>query len=242
MSVNLPPRGVWVETVILFSNLAPVVRDTYIQLRAIAFGQSVIPALRIDEFSSITGKSESSVYGHMAALRTKGALRWRTSRDGTIMVEFCELSAFSENLETPVNVNSLILNIDSSLPEGGPGEDLIDSRNLENVSENLETGIVTEKDCESIFREVTGLITFPPLRQSKDIEIIRKMVKELTREITIERMKAAWNAWKQGKRKDNGRNYSLTNTAWLDYALVGEVPGGINISSAKRSGDGSINV
>jgi hypothetical protein len=40
------------------------------------------------QLTSLTGKSQSTLYGHMTLLRSRGALRWRPSAQGTIIVNF----------------------------------------------------------------------------------------------------------------------------------------------------------
>jgi hypothetical protein len=42
---------------------------------------------------------------------------------------------------------------------------------------------------------------------------------------TLVRMKSAYNAWLTQHTK-NGRQYSRTNLAWINYAVAGELPGG----------------
>ena len=85
----LPPRGIYIPTTILYNReLSPTVIHTWIQLRGLAWGQDETPELSILQLSELTGKSRSTIFGHMALLRQWGALRWRSSDDGTLIVTF----------------------------------------------------------------------------------------------------------------------------------------------------------
>jgi hypothetical protein len=85
----LPPRGIHVPTTIVFhKDLSPTVIHTWIQLRALAWGQDETPQLSILQLSKLTGKSRSTIFGHLALLRQWGALRWRSSDEGTFIVSF----------------------------------------------------------------------------------------------------------------------------------------------------------
>jgi hypothetical protein len=96
----LPPRGVFVPTSILYDlELSATVRDTWAQLRGLAWGQNETPELSPAQITSISGKSQSVVYGHLAMLRAKGALRWRSSRHGTLIFTFYDSQGFSGNQE-----------------------------------------------------------------------------------------------------------------------------------------------
>jgi hypothetical protein len=83
--------------------------------------------------------------------------------------------------------------------------------------------LIDAQDAARIFRTVTRLATFPSGSMDKNIDAICSMVFEYGEDETIRRMKAAFIGW-MGKRGKNGRPYSKTNTAWIDYALANEVP------------------
>jgi hypothetical protein len=101
----LPPRGVFVPASILYDkSITSAVRDTWIQLRGLAYGQLETPSLSFPQLSEILDKSQSTLYGHMTILRARDALRWRSARDGTFIVSFPEAIdgiQDSENLEKP---------------------------------------------------------------------------------------------------------------------------------------------
>ena len=85
----LPPRGIFVPTEMIYhKEFSPTVIHTWIQLRALAWGHDETPQINILQLSELTGKSRSTIFGHMALLRSWGALRWRSSDLGTIIVTF----------------------------------------------------------------------------------------------------------------------------------------------------------
>jgi hypothetical protein len=87
----IPPRGVFVPSKIIFDLelLAPV-RDTAVQIIALAWGKNETPPVSFQELATLTGKSIPTLYVHMGVLRDKGALRWRTSGTATIIVELLD--------------------------------------------------------------------------------------------------------------------------------------------------------
>ena len=66
----------------------PSVVYTWIQLRGLAWDREETPAISMPQLSDLTGKSQSTLYGHMALLRSWGALRMRPSVKGTFIVSF----------------------------------------------------------------------------------------------------------------------------------------------------------
>jgi len=113
----IPPRGVFVPSGLLFDHdrpksewLHPVVRDTAIQIMALAWGKNETPPISFDELSKLTGKSMPTLYAHMGLLRDRGALRWRPSGTSTIIVELLDGTGVSENLEMPDPLNHSELN------------------------------------------------------------------------------------------------------------------------------------
>ncbi len=78
------------------------------------------------------------------------------------------------------------------------------------------------EDAIALFRKVTGIVMIPPARADKDIEIITAMMREYGEQETEQRMRTAWTWWGTCRGKD-GRPYHRTNTAWIDFALSGEL-------------------
>jgi len=252
----LPPRGLFVKTEMIFDlDIPAALLVTWIRLRALAYGQQETPPVSIKQLAELFGMSTPSVYGHMAALRRKGALRWRSSECGTIIVSFDSGDTDITNqgeilnykkLESPVNIN--LLNPLKALSSKRHSLTLNESTGGQ--SENLETGEVgsknleshTTKDAASVFCEVTGMMIMPANeRRAHDIEAILAMLRKHGRELTVDKLRAAFTAWKSKRRKDNGLSYSSLNTAWIDYAMADELPGGIQ-SAAQINSDGSLNV
>ena len=87
----LPPKGIFVPTSMIYnSNLAPSLLQTWLQLRGLAWGRDVTPPFSIHEITAVTGKSQSTIYGHMSQLRRISALSWRSTGQGKLIVSFIE--------------------------------------------------------------------------------------------------------------------------------------------------------
>jgi len=89
-----PPRGVFISTTILFdSALTPTLRDTLLQLYALAWGSDgqFTPPVSIPQLVQLTGKSERSLYAHLTALRNfHSALRLQGAGSGLFVIHFAE--------------------------------------------------------------------------------------------------------------------------------------------------------
>ncbi len=85
----LPQHGINVPTPLIYSAAlsAPVLR-TWMQLRGLAWEKLQTPQFPMLDFARFVSKSPSTIYGHMAILRSLGALRWRSYRNGTLTVSF----------------------------------------------------------------------------------------------------------------------------------------------------------
>lgn len=86
-----PPRGIFLPTPVVFHpDLPPGVKDTLIQLMALAWGskkEHLTPPLSFSLLAELTGKSVRTLYGHLAELRDLyGALRLLRTGDGTFRV------------------------------------------------------------------------------------------------------------------------------------------------------------
>lgn len=99
----LPPRGISAPTQLLYDKaLPPVVRDTWLRLRGLAWGREETPALSMDQISELLGMSRSTLYGHMLLLRDRAALQWRAAGSKTLIVSFAGcVYDLSENLDKP---------------------------------------------------------------------------------------------------------------------------------------------
>lgn len=144
----LPPRGIFVPTSIIYSQtISPAMRDTWLQLRGLAWNNGETPAISVRQISELTGKSMPTIYGHMANLRDRGALRWRPAQTGTIIVTFDADVEFSKISELPVMVNSSVNQIDSKkLINNNNG----DSKILENTGEFSKFSENSRKDSKKL--------------------------------------------------------------------------------------------
>lgn len=116
-------------------------------------------------------------------------------------------------------------------------ESVIESESLLkdlNAQKHKKT-LPSEMDVGRIFTEVTGMVFIPSGdHRGEYIESVLQMLQTYGHDETLERMKAAYNAWK-GQHTKDGRQYSKTNLAWINYAVAGEVPGGNGSSSKVKS-------
>ena len=118
----LPPRGIFIPTSILFGDLPDQVKTTWMQLRALAWGSLETPPVSIGQIHHLTGKSQSTLYGHMATLRDRDALRWRPAQGGTLIVSF-PADSHSEILELPYKEED----INSVTPTSDPLTNLLNT-------------------------------------------------------------------------------------------------------------------
>lgn len=83
------PKSIFVPIPLIFSNAlrAPVLR-TWMQLRSLANGKQKTTLFQVKSFARMVSKSPSTIYGHMALLKTFGVLQWRTADKGTLVVSF----------------------------------------------------------------------------------------------------------------------------------------------------------
>lgn len=85
----LPPQYVNVPSQIVFDKtLQPAVRDTYIQIKALAWGNHATPPMTFKTLAGLTGKSVATLYGHLRILKDRAALQWRAVGDSTFIFSF----------------------------------------------------------------------------------------------------------------------------------------------------------
>lgn len=172
----LPTRGVFVPASLIYHcDLPPAVFHTWVQLRGLAWGLSETPQLSLQQLVAITGKSQSCIYGHLTSLRDWGALRWRPSEGGTIIVSFDAeptiASPDSRSLEKhdpSLTADQFQKNEDLGR-EGGSGN----SRNLESPNQGGSAGagkvrgarreqvpaLEAATPAARLYQELTGLPT-----------------------------------------------------------------------------------
>lgn len=117
--------------------------------------------------------------------------------------------------------------------------------NKDNLNKDDKAKVLsfTDSSCERLFCEVTGLFTIPNTqRLQNDFAIIRGLLSKHGIEKTREILTAWWLWWIAGKTQ-KGIPYNRTNTAWLDKAQLGDMPGVIpHQIGITQSGNGSINI
>ena len=131
----LPPSGIYIPTAMIYHpEFSPTVIHTWIQLRGLAWGRDETPQISMLQLSELTGKSRSTIFGHMALLRSWGALRWRSSEMGTLIVTFPADTGefFLDGDSLPSLGESGILDVQSNFPE---------SENLEKLYPSLPSPI-----------------------------------------------------------------------------------------------------
>ena len=85
--------------------------------------------------------------------------------------------------------------------------------------------IPEEGDVHRIFVEVTGMVSIPASdKRGEYIEAIYQMLQSYGYDDTKRRMKSAYDTWLQQHTK-NGRQYSKTNLAWINFAVADETLG-----------------
>jgi hypothetical protein len=119
----LPPSGVFVPTHLIYDySLSPVLSQTWVQLRGLAWGRDVTPSMLVTEMATIFGKAPSTLYRHLSPLRTLTVLSWRTTESGKIIVSFPRLTE-------PASVND-----DSASLQGNYPLIILNSKNRELVT------------------------------------------------------------------------------------------------------------
>jgi len=86
----LPPRYVNVPAGPAFDpELPDGVFRTYVQLRGLAWGKDRMDQVTVKEIMEVTGKSRSTIYGHLGILRDRGWLLFNSAHYSWLTVEFC---------------------------------------------------------------------------------------------------------------------------------------------------------
>lgn len=95
----------------------------YLQLKGLSYDNNgKTPPLTMAQIMALTGKKQSTVYGHMTILRDRGWLLFSTAQDGTFMFSFPEDPDRSRKIEQSniylSSVNSEGLSTDQELKLG----------------------------------------------------------------------------------------------------------------------------
>jgi hypothetical protein len=133
---------------------------TWLQLRLLADAAGETPPQGIRQLAEVTGKSASTLYGHLSLLRSHGLLRWRAASKGLLIVSFDAESAPppADPPTTPAR--------DSGIREAGIGASL--KLNPESIHQDKReeaalqdsgkspTADPAEADAIAIYRAATG--------------------------------------------------------------------------------------
>lgn len=149
MTSPLTSHGATIPPELLYCpKLSPAVRDTWAQVRGLADENGKLELKEgIRKLAEITGKSPSTLYGHLAVLRDLHAITWRAAHTGELFVTFDDKSLF-EHLSKILNtcfINPSFNNLDSI--QGGdlkntPSKILERDPNLEHPAVKVYRGIV----------------------------------------------------------------------------------------------------
>lgn len=146
----LPPSYVNVPAGILYSkDLPAAVIHTYCQLKGLGWGRNGFQEIPFKYLEEVTGKSRSTLYGHIGTLKTTGWLLFNTVHRTGLSIRFTQPGEGDEKAGTHVSRNLDSLNEevfnDFNVVEELP-PDLTDSslrseksRNSDRQSRNLDT-------------------------------------------------------------------------------------------------------
>lgn len=126
--------------------IAPTARDTYCQIRGLAWGKTETPPVTMKELEEATGKHQSTLYEHMRLLRHVGALLWRSASNSTFIFSFEPIDGpgNSENSESlnskrivvkTLRVKKLLTKADSEFSELKPAASKARRRKLGHYTE-----------------------------------------------------------------------------------------------------------
>ncbi len=195
-----PPRYVNAPTGMVYDpRLTPAVCHTGIQLIGLAWESrgKVIEEVEISKLEEVTGKSRSTVYGHLAALRDAGWLQFSSSRRGGLTVRFMELdlahdfgsvqkSGQSENLDALNEVIKRDSVVKDLLTCNNESVSASCVRNSGLASENLDgrLKVLDAQLCEEllelgVFREALARADALAVQNGWKAEHIRLLIDEL---------------------------------------------------------------
>jgi len=155
----IPPEHVTISSSIVYTNrLTPVLRDTYIQLKGLAWGQDETPELSIPQIAKICNKSVRTVYGHIAELQLRACIVVRAGNSSTLILGF----PTTVLREDEVCKNLQMLNPLNSFSDSFDSLDL--STEEERIAKNCNAKIRTTTLSNTILKpmvntlaEVTGM-------------------------------------------------------------------------------------
>lgn len=100
----VPPHYINVPVGIVYDKtIPPQVLATYIQIRGTAWGEDETPEISVKKLMELTGKSRSTIYGHLGILRDSGWLLFNSTHHAGLTVRFISDAArdeLSKNLDS----------------------------------------------------------------------------------------------------------------------------------------------
>lgn len=104
--------------------------------------------------------------------------------------------------------------------------------------------LYTTTEATLLYLSITGFAAVPASNGSaQHIDNIVALLNQVGEDDAHRRLVAAWEGWKQSKTKD-GRAYSRSNMAWIDYAITDDVPNSTPAPGASnqvtKNSDGSV--
>jgi len=100
----VPPHYINVPVGIVYDkDIPPQVLATYIQIRGTAWGEDETPEISVKKLMELTGKSRSTIYGHLGILRDSGWLLFNSTHHAGLTVRFISdaaRDALSKNLDS----------------------------------------------------------------------------------------------------------------------------------------------
>lgn len=163
----MPPRYVNIPAGLVYDQrLSPAVRDTYIQLRGLAWGRSELFDIGMASLIELTGKSRATIYGHLAILRATGWLLFSSARFGGLTVRFSDAahdpSKFLDSLNEEESINQdPLLHVNESLTAHGVQKSGRKSKNLDGNGDNGRCGEISEELADLLERVGVFRAKFP---------------------------------------------------------------------------------
>ena len=109
----LPPEFVTIPVEMVYSKaIKTALRDAWIQLRGLAWGQQETPELSFSTIKELTGRDQRSLYIHLRKAKAMGLLAWRPGHlPNTIIVSFPSNDELCKIIQKLINTPIIDSNI-----------------------------------------------------------------------------------------------------------------------------------
>lgn len=108
--------------------------------------------------------------------------------------------------------------------DGGDSVSVSVSDSVSLIKDSSKSKLFSLRDAERAYMQVTGFAS-TPAGLLPQLEIILDLIQHYGWNEAINRLNTAKNNWIAQKNKTNGQPYRLTNPAWIDLAISGEIVG-----------------